>query len=115
MRDAMAATTLALAFSSSEADTIPRIFFWFGQISTQTLNNMMVPSQAPVPIMTAPLPSMKALVKPTPISSSAAAPVNQVSNAAQRNQSNARGATYLPIAAGPGPSLSAAAVASAGV
>ena len=28
----------------------PRALFWFGQMSAQTLNNMMVPSQAPVPI-----------------------------------------------------------------
>ena len=40
----------AAAFCSSVAATIPRIFFWFGQMIAHTLNNMMVPSQAPVPI-----------------------------------------------------------------
>ena len=40
----------AAAFCSSVAATKPWIFFWFGQMMAQTLNNMMVPSQAPVPI-----------------------------------------------------------------
>ena len=34
VRDAINATGRALAFSSSVASTIPKIFFWFGQIST---------------------------------------------------------------------------------
>ncbi len=50
MREAVAATFLDRAFSSSLAATMPNIFFWFGQISTHTLNSMMVPSQAPMPI-----------------------------------------------------------------
>ena len=59
--------------------------------------------------------SRKALAKPMPMVSSAAAPVSQVSSAAQRNHSSARGATYLLMAAGPGPSLSAAAAPTAGI
>ena len=44
----------------------------------------------------------------------AQAPVNQVAAAAMRNHSRALGATYLPIAAGPGPPSSAKASAKAG-
>ena len=51
VREASMATLRALAFSSSVAATMPRIFFWLGQISTQTLNSMMVPSQAPMPMV----------------------------------------------------------------
>ena len=90
VREVMAATTLALAFSASEASTMPNIFFWFGQISIQTLNSMMVPNQAPTPITTAPLLKVKASTKPTPMYSSATAPVSQVNNAAQRNHSRAK-------------------------
>jgi len=43
------------------------------------------------------------------------APVSQVASAAQRNQSSARGATYLVTPAPPGPPLSAAAAARAGI
>ena len=50
VREARNATRRALPFSSSVADTIPRIYFWLGQISTHTLKSMMVPSQAPTPI-----------------------------------------------------------------
>ena len=46
--------------------------------------------------------------------SSAQAPVSQVATAPQRNHNNARGATYFPIAAGPGPPSSAAASFMAG-
>src|SRR6266404_1189127 len=49
MRDARPAVLRAAAFSSSVAGTSPRIFFWFGQMKTHTLNSMMVPSQAPTP------------------------------------------------------------------
>ena len=119
VREARKATFLALAFSSSLACTSPSTFFWLGQISTHTLNSMMVPSQAPTPMTRMPGSlSVKAATKPEPspwyMVSSAAAPVSQVTTAAQRNHSSARGATYLLIAAGPGPSLSAAASASAG-
>src|SRR5712691_8783563 len=51
VREAYRATLRAAAFCSSVAGTIPKIFFWLGQMSTQTLNNMMVPSQAPIPMM----------------------------------------------------------------
>ena len=50
VREASIATLRALAFSSSLAGTMPRIFFWLGQIRPQTLNSMIVPSQAPMPI-----------------------------------------------------------------
>ena len=50
VREAISATFFAAAISSALACFMPRIFFWFGQISTQTLNSMMVPSQAPMPI-----------------------------------------------------------------
>jgi hypothetical protein len=50
VREASVAVLRALAFSSSVAGVMPSTFFWFGQISTQTLNSMMVPSQAPMPI-----------------------------------------------------------------
>ena len=50
VREARKATRRALAFSSSVAGTMPRIFFWLGQISTQTLNSMMRPSHPPMPI-----------------------------------------------------------------
>ena len=57
-RDARKATRRALPFSASDASTIPKIFFWFGQINHHTLNNIMVPSQAPIPIVAkASLPS----------------------------------------------------------
>ena len=54
MREAYRATLRAAAFCSSVAGTIPRIFFWLGQMSTQTLNNMMVPSHAPTPMARTP-------------------------------------------------------------
>ena len=44
------AATNALALAASSAGTIPSTFFWFGQISTQTLNSMIVPSHAPMPM-----------------------------------------------------------------
>ena len=51
IREAYNATLRALAFCSSVAGTIPKIFFWLGQISPHTLNSMMVPSHAPMPMM----------------------------------------------------------------
>ena len=61
MRDALDAILRAAAFSSSVAGASPRIFFWFGQMKTQTLNNMTVPSHAPTPIVRNPGCSVKAL------------------------------------------------------
>src|SRR5579859_698981 len=121
-REAMPAVLRALAFSASVAATIPRIFFWFGQIRTQTLNSMMVPSQAPVPMTAryeggeapATAPKVKAPRK-LPDLPRSHAPPTQVATAPQRNQKSARGATYLVMPAPPGPPLSAAASASAGV
>ena len=46
-REARNATRRAFAICSAVASTMPSTFFWFGQIKTQTLNTMMVPSQAP--------------------------------------------------------------------
>ena len=51
MREARPAVLRARAFSSSVAGTMPRIFFWFGQMTPQTLSSMIVPSQAPMPIL----------------------------------------------------------------
>jgi hypothetical protein len=50
VREARKATRRALFFSSSLAGTMPRIFFWLGQISPHTFISMNVPSQAPTPI-----------------------------------------------------------------
>src|SRR3569833_980023 len=74
VRDARKATRRALFFSPSDAVTMPSIFFWFGQISTQTLNSMMVPSHAPIPIPPMPLRSRKASTSSGP---SRAAPASQ--------------------------------------
>src|SRR5881394_3323459 len=49
-REARNATRRAFAICSAVASTSPSTFFWFGQISTQTLNSMIVPSHAPTPI-----------------------------------------------------------------
>ena len=50
VREARNATRLALAISSGVAGFMPRIFFWLGQMRTQTLKSMMVPNHAPTPI-----------------------------------------------------------------
>ena len=96
---------------------MPRIFFWFGQISTQTLNSMMVPSHAPMPMI-----EVVAVLRRRAEREGAdevrapryQAPVSQVATAAQRNQNSARGAMYLVMPAPPGPPLSAAATARPG-
>ena len=119
VREASSATLRAFAFSSSVAATMPRIFFWFGQISAQTLNSMIVPSHAPMPI------TSWYVLTDSPVMPSANAPrllpraryqkpVSQVATAAQRNHHSARGAMYLLMPAPPGPPLSAAAAASPG-
>ena len=67
VREARKATFLALAFSSSLACTSPSTFFWLGQISTHTLNSMIVPSQAPTPMTRMPGSlRVKAATKPEP-------------------------------------------------
>ncbi len=53
VRDAIIATFLADAMRSALTSTMPSTFFWLGQIRTHTLNNMIVPSQAPTPIVRA--------------------------------------------------------------
>ncbi len=122
MREAYRATLRAAAFCSSVAGTIPKIFFWLGQMSTQTLNNMMVPSQAPIPMMIleswtgfCSRPKVKVSTKRPWVRDRSHAPISQVASADQRNHSRARGATYLLTPAPPGPPLSAAAAAMAGV
>ena len=89
VRDAIKATTLALAFCSSVASTIPRIFFWLGQINTHTLKSIMVPNHAPTPINAMLSVNVNAATTPEPSPpcriSSAAAPVNQVKTDDQRN------------------------------
>ena len=50
MREAMPARFAAAAFSAASTVTMPRAFFWFGQMTNQTLAHMMVPSHAPRPI-----------------------------------------------------------------
>ncbi len=112
-REAMPAALRALAFSSSVAGFMPRIFFWFGQMMPHTFSSMIVPSQAPMPMTTCPGASAKALMRPD--SASSQNPASQVARAAQRNQNSALGARYLVMAAPPGPPLSAAAAASPGV
>src|SRR5210317_2362003 len=104
-REARKAVFLALATSSALASTMPRTFFWFGQMSTHTLNNMIVPNHAPTPIVipywftgSVLRPSMNALPN-CPLWKRKLAPVIQVANAPQRNQASARGATYLVIPA----------------
>ena len=120
MREALPAILRALAFCSSVAGTMPRIFFWFGQISTQTLNSMIVPSHAPMPIdhlvqihRIAAQPEREGAAE---VAAAGQVPgaVSQVETRAQRNQSSARGATYLVMPAPPGPPLSAAAAARPG-
>src|SRR5260370_19869055 len=122
VREAYRATLRAAAFCSSVAGTMPKIFFWLGQISTQTLNNMMVPSQAPIPMMILESitgfwsrPKVKVSTKRPWVSDNSQAPSSQVASADQRNHSRARGATYLLMPAPPGPPLSAAAAARAGL
>ena len=105
VREAINAINLALAISSAVASFMPKIFCWFGQIRTQTLNNMIVPNHAPRPITSIPAEKVNAPIAP-PKPSNAPTPVNQVTAADIRNQSNALGAIYLLIAAGPGPPLS---------
>ena len=38
------------AFVSGSLSTIPNALFWFGQITNQTLNAIMIPSHIPIPI-----------------------------------------------------------------
>src|SRR5580700_9471369 len=101
MREALPAVLRAAAFSSSVAGTMPRIFFWFGQIKTHTLNSMIVPSHAPMPMITIDgpelpeaMPNVKVSTRRPWIDDNSHRPVRNVATAPQRNHSNARGATY---------------------
>ena len=109
VRDARSAVFFALAMTSAlcSLPSRPRIFFWLGQISTQTLNSMIVPNQEPKPITAMPFVNMNASIMPCmppPSWANALSPVNQVTAAAIRNHNRALGAMYLLIAAGCGPS-----------
>ena len=81
VRDARKAVRRALAFSSSVAGFMPRIFCWLGQMSAQTLMSMIVPSQAPTPMPAIPFDNVKAATNWLP---SNAAPASHVTTAAQR-------------------------------
>ena len=101
---------------------MPRIFFWFGQMKTQTLNSMIVPSQAPIPMITVmgpelpeARPNVKVSMSRPGSEDNSQRPVTNVATAPQRNHNKARGATYFEMPAPPGPPLSAAAAARAGV
>ena len=48
--DVSIAVLTALGFSSGEHSTIPRAFFWFGQIINQTLKAIIKPNHIPIPI-----------------------------------------------------------------
>ena len=67
---------------------------------------MIVPIHAPRPITWKPGASMYAFAI-APLTPSNTKPRIKVVAAAIRNHRSARGAMYLPIAAGPGPSVSA--------
>ena len=66
-----------------------------------------------IPIMV--IPFVKSMLGTAPPTyDNAPNPVNHVASAPHLNHANARGATYLLIAAGPGPSVSAVAAPTAG-
>ncbi|MND08371.1 hypothetical protein D3C83_309430 [compost metagenome] len=50
VREAIIARLPAFAFAASSTVTMPSAFFWFGQMTSQTLRNMMMPSHMPTPI-----------------------------------------------------------------
>jgi len=50
VREKIIAVRAALAFAASSAATIPSAFFWFGQITNQTLKAMISASHMPIPI-----------------------------------------------------------------
>ncbi len=52
-RENSIAVRAAFAFTSGSTCTMPRAFFWFGQITNQTLNHMMIASHMPTPMMVA--------------------------------------------------------------
>src|SRR5258708_19926826 len=91
-------------------------------MSAQTLHNMMLTSQAPLPMMilescTGPCsrPKVKVSTKRPWVRDRSHAPISQVASADHRNHRRARGATYLLMPAPPRPPLSAVAAAKAGV
>ena len=61
------AVLAALAFASASASLMPSAIFWFGQITPQTLMNMIVASHMPTPMKVwlgaAPKPSAKPMVR----------------------------------------------------
>jgi len=86
-----------LFFSSSLADTMPRIFFWLGQISTHTLNSMIVPSHAPDADRVIRLVEEEEGVEEVP--RRAAPPPRARSLTLPRNQNKARGMTCFEMPA----------------
>ena len=50
VRENSMAVRADLAFESASASTMPSARFWFGQMTNQTLNHMIVPSHMPMPI-----------------------------------------------------------------
>ena len=62
--DAINAFFAAAGFSSGVESTIPKTFFWFGQIINQTLKAIIKPSHIPIPIavfLPPPLPIPKVI------------------------------------------------------
>src|SRR5258708_37673104 len=89
-------------------------------MSAQTLHNMMLTSQAPLPMMilescTGPCsrPKVKVSTKRPWVRDRSHAPISQVASADHRNHRRARGAARLMLPAPPGPPLSAVAAAKA--
>ncbi len=58
VRENNIAVRAAFGFASAGASTKPKAIFWFGQITSHTLRNMMMASHMPMPMNT--LPSSKA-------------------------------------------------------
>ena len=73
---------------------MPSAFFWFGQITNQTLAHMIVPSQAPMPIDVNGFCSVSACTR-YPFIIASKRPRMMVAMAAQRNQKSAVGAITL--------------------
>ena len=60
----VAAGDALASFSSGEASTIPKTFFWLGQITNQTFIAIIIPNHIPIPIavfLPPPLPIPKTI------------------------------------------------------
>ena len=51
VRENSIAVRADFALVAASASTIPSAFFWFGQITNQTLNHMIAPRYIPIPIV----------------------------------------------------------------